>query len=148
RTNKGITDDGQSIEVQIAQIEDQLRKCRIASPISGTVLMRFTEAGEFAQTGKPLFTVADMEHIFLRAYITSNQLSKVKIGQRVKVYSDFAADKQHEYSGTVQWVAARGEFTPKTIQTRDERANMVYAVKISVENDGYLKIGMYGEVVL
>lgn len=147
-SNKGIADDGESIEIQIAQIEDQLRKCRIISPITGSVLIRYAEAGEYAQTGKQLFTVADMENIFLRAYITSDQLSQIKIGQKVKVYSDLAADQQREYDGTVEWIAARGEFTPKTIQTREERANMVYAVKIAVENDGFLKIGMYGEVVL
>lgn len=148
RSNKGITDDGESIEIQIAQVEDQLHKCRIVSPISGTVLVRYAEAGEFAQTGRQLFTVADMENVFLRAYITADQLSQVKLGQKVKVYSDLAADQQKEYDGVVQWVAARGEFTPKTIQTREERANMVYAVKIAVKNDGFLKIGMYGEVVL
>lgn len=147
-SNKGIADDGESIEIQIAQIEDQLRKCRIISPITGSVLIRYAEAGEYAQTGRQLFTVADMENIFLRAYITSDQLSQIKIGQKVKVYSDLAADQQREYDGTVEWIAARGEFTPKTIQTREERANMVYAVKIAVENDGFLKIGMYGEVVL
>lgn len=147
-SNKGIADDGESIEIQISQIEDQLSKCRIISPITGSVLIRYAEAGEYAQTGKQLFTVADMENIFLRAYITSDQLSQIKIGQKVKVYSDLAADQQREYDGTVEWIAARGEFTPKTIQTREERANMVYAVKIAVKNDGFLKIGMYGEVVL
>lgn len=147
-SNKGIADDGESIEIQIAQIEDQLSKCRIISPITGSVLIRYAEAGEYAQTGRQLFTVADMENIFLRAYITSDQLSQIKIGQKVKVYSDLAADQQREYDGTVEWIAARGEFTPKTIQTREERANMVYAVKIAVKNDGFLKIGMYGEVVL
>lgn len=147
-SNRSITDESSAIEIQVAQIEDQLLKCRIVSPIKGTVLVKYAEQGEYAQTGKPLFEVADMDDIFLRAYITADQLTRMQLGQRVKVYSDFGATEQREYDGTVTWISSRSEFTPKTIQTRDERANLVYAVKIAVHNDGYLKIGMYGQMSL
>ena len=118
----------------------------IATPINGTVLVKYTEKGELVMSGKALFKIADTENMILRAYVTSNQLSQLKIGQKVKVYSDFGADKSKEYAGTVAWVSSKAEFTPKTIETRDERANLVYAVKINVKNDGLLKIGMYGNV--
>lgn len=144
--NNSITDEALALEVQISQIADQIDKCVIASPIKGTVLIRYAEAGEFAATGHPLFTVADMDKVYLRAYITADQLTEMKLGQTVKVYSDFGAKGQREYKGVVEWISSRAEFTPKTIQTRDERANMVYAVKIAVANDGYLKIGMYGQM--
>lgn len=147
-SNRSITDESSAIEIQVAQIEDQLLKCRVVSPIRGTVLVKYAEQGEYAQTGKPLFEVADMDDIFLRAYITADQLTRMQLGQSVKVYSDFGATEQREYDGTVTWISSRSEFTPKTIQTRDERANLVYAVKIAVHNDGYLKIGMYGQMVL
>lgn len=147
-TNRSITDDGRAIEVQIAQNEDMLSKCYITSPIKGTVLVRLMEAAEYATTGKPIFEIADMNDMYIRAYITANQLTQMKLGQSVKVYSDFGAESQRQYDGVVQWISSRAEFTPKTIQTRDERANLVYAVKISVRNDGYLKIGMYGQVVI
>lgn len=147
-SNRSITDESSAIEIQIAQIEDQLAKCRIVSPIEGTVLVRLAEAGEFATSGKPIFTVADMDNIYLRAYITADLLTQTKLGQDVKVYSDFGKQEQREYAGRVEWISSRAEFTPKTIQTRDERANLVYAVKIAVRNDGYLKIGMYGQVIL
>ena len=145
-TNQGITEDNEGIKLQVAQIEDQLNKCRIATPITGTVLVKYTEKGELVMSGKALFKIADTENMILRAYVTSNQLSQLKIGQKVKVYSDFGADKSKEYAGTVAWVSSKEEFTPKTIETRDERANLVYAVKINVKNDGLLKIGMYGNV--
>lgn len=147
-TNRSITDDGRAIEVQIAQNQDMLSKCYITSPIKGTVLVRLMEAAEYATTGKPIFEIADMNDMYIRAYITANQLTQMKLGQSVKVYSDFGAESQRQYDGVVQWISSRAEFTPKTIQTRDERANLVYAVKISVRNDGYLKIGMYGQVVI
>ena len=145
-TNQGMTEDTQSMKIQIEQLEDQLKKCRIVSPISGTVLVKYAEKGELTMPGKALFKIADTDNMILRAYITSNQLSQLKIGQKVKVSSDFGADKMKEYSGTVAWVSDKAEFTPKTIETRDERANLVYAVKINVKNDGTLKIGMYGNV--
>lgn len=135
-------------EIQKYQVLDQLSKCHITTPITGIVLDKYVEQGEFVTTGKPLFKVADTDNMFLRAYITSAQLSKVKIGQRVKVYSDYGDDKGRQYQGTVTWISSRSEFTPKTILNEDERADLVYAVKIAVKNDGYVKIGMYGRVKL
>ncbi len=145
-TNEGMTEDAQGLKIQIEQVEDQLSKCKIISPITGTVLVKYAEKGELTMPGKALFKIADTDNMILRAYITSNQLSQLKIGQKVKVSSDFGADKMKEYSGTVAWVSSKAEFTPKTIETRDERANKVFAVKINVKNDGLLKIGMYGNV--
>ena len=133
-------------DIQRLQVMDQLAKCHIIAPFSGTVLEKYAEPGEFATTGRPLFKLADTEEMFLRAYITSVQLSKVKIGQQVKVFADYGDDTKHEYKGTVVWISSRAEFTPKSILTDDERADQVYAVKIRVKNDGYIKIGMYGEV--
>lgn len=146
--NSGITEEGRSIELKIAQIDDQIRRCYIVSPMSGTVLAKYAEQYEFMAVGKPLFAIADMENVYLRAYVTASLLTKVKLGQKVKVYSDFGADESHEYEGVIGWISSKAEFTPKMIQTRDERANTVYAVKIAVKNDGYLKIGMYGQMVL
>ena len=145
-TNQGITEDNEGIKLQVAQIEDQLQKCHVVSPISGTLLVKYVEKGELVMPGKALFKIADTQNMILCAYITSNQLSQLKIGQRLKVSSDFGADKMKEYTGTVAWVSSKAEFTPKTIETRDERANLVYAVKINIKNDGLLKIGMYGNV--
>lgn len=136
----------ETADVKCLQVADQLRKCHISSPISGTVLSKYAEAGEFASVGKPLFKVADLYNMYLRAYVTSAQLSNVKIGQDVKVYADFGSGDRKEYDGKVTWISAKSEFTPKTILTDDERADIVYAVKIAVKNDGYVKIGMYGEV--
>ncbi|WP_071146478.1 HlyD family secretion protein [Bacteroides ihuae] len=141
---QSLTEQGSSVGIQVAQIIDQLEKCHIMSPIQGTVLAKYTEAGELATIGKPLFKIADMEQIYLRAYITSAQLTEVKLGNKVKVFSDYGNDIRKEYQGTITWISSRSEFTPKTIQTKDERANLVYAVKVTVKNDGNLKIGMYG----
>ena len=135
-------------DIQRYQVLDQLKKCHITSPITGTILEKYAERGEFAVIGKPLFKVADVDQMYLRAYITSAQLAKVKVGQRVKVFSDYGTDTRKSYDGTVTWISSRAEFTPKTILTDDERADLVYAVKIAVKNDGYIKIGMYGEVKL
>ena len=141
--------DAQSsgIGMQIARIEDQLRKCRIKSPVAGTVLTKYSEAGEFASVGRPLFKVADLKKVYLRVYVTSAQLSGISLGQQVKVYSDYGKGYSKEYPGTVTWISDSSEFTPKNIQTDDERKNLVYAVKVSVENDGLIKLGMYGGVV-
>ncbi|WP_294139663.1 HlyD family efflux transporter periplasmic adaptor subunit [uncultured Sanguibacteroides sp.] len=141
-----LNEQSSSVAIQIAQIEDQLQKCRILAPIDGTVLAKYAEPGELASTGKPLFKIADMENIYLRAYITSAQLSSVNLGNKVKVFADFGHDNKKEYEGSVTWIADEAEFTPKTILTDDERANQVYAVKIAVRNDGTIKIGMYGEI--
>ena len=139
-----------SIDAQIAaaraqagQLEEQLAKCRICSPIEGTVLAKYAQAA-----GKPLMKVADVNNIHLKAYLVSSQLPQVKLGQKVKVYADFGGDEKREYEGTVTWISDRSEFTPKNIVTSDDRANMVYAIKIAVPNDGYLKIGMYGGIKL
>ena len=144
--NEGISGESTALESQIAQIEDQLLKSRITSPIQGTVLTKYAEQGEFTAPGKALFKVSDMQQMYLRAYITSDQLTQLKQGQPVTVYADFGEDKMRTYPGTISWIADKAEFTPKTIQTRNERANLVYAVKIAVTNNGYLKNGMYGEV--
>lgn len=145
-TNEGISDDSKGMKLQVAQIEDQLKKCKITSPISGTVLVKYAEMGEVAAPGKALFKIADTNNMILRAYVTNDQLTQLKIGQKVKVFADSGEDKSREYDGTISWISSNAEFTPKTIQTRDERANLVYAVKINMKNDGYLKIGMYGNV--
>ena len=147
-SNKNISEQSSGLEVQVAQINDQIQKSIICSPINGTILSKYAEQGELATQGRALFKVADIEHMFLRAYITASQLTQVKIGQAVKVYADFGEKEMKEYSGTITWISDKSEFTPKTIQTRDERANLVYAVKVAVKNDGYLKYGMYGELKL
>ncbi len=147
-STSSIDQNASAVDLQIAQIEDRLAKCRIVSPIDGVVLVKYSEAGELAAAGRPLMKVADMDRLYLRAYFTSAQLADVKVGQEVTVVADYGDDKQHEYSGRITWIASESEFTPKTIQTRDTRANLVYAVKIAVENDGLLKIGWYGEVRL
>lgn len=143
-----IDENSSAIELQIAQVEDRLAKCRLASPIAGTVLAKYAEAGELASVGRPLMKVADLGRIYLRAYFTSDQLAELTLGRQVIVTADFGGGERFEYPGRVTWVASESEFTPKTIQTRDTRANLVYAAKIAVENDGRLKIGMYGEVKL
>ena len=135
-----------TVDVQKNQLWDQLRKCHIVAPISGTVLEKYAEQGEFAAPGKALFKMGDTRNMYLRAYVTSAQLEQVRVGQKVKVFADFGDKKRKEYDGTVSWISSRSEFTPKTILTDDERADLVYAVKIAVKNDGAIKIGMYGEV--
>ena len=134
--------------VQIEQLRDMLRKCHIVTPTKGTVLEKYVERGEFVTIGKPLFKIADTEQMFMRAYVTSAQLQNIRIGQHVKVFADYGDGQKKAYDGTVSWISSRSEFTPKTILTDDERADLVYAVKVAVKNDGYVKIGMYGEVVL
>lgn len=133
-------------DVERLQIADQLLKCHIHAPITGIVLEKYAEAGEFATTGKPLFKVADIDHMYLRAYITTAQLKQVRIGQTAKVFADYGNGDRKEYRGTVTWISSKSEFTPKTILTDDERADLVYAMKVAVKNDGYIKIGMYGSV--
>lgn len=143
-----INNNSAALEAQILALEDRIAKCRVVSPVSGTVLVKYAEVGELATMGKPLFKVADLNKIYLRAYFTSEQLSNVKLGDIVKVIADFGAEERYEYEGTITWIASESEFTPKTIQTKDSRANLVYAVKIAVKNDGRLKIGLAGEVIL
>jgi len=133
-------------DVQVSQLRDQLRKCHIISPTKGTVLEKYVERGEFVATGKPLFKIADTEDMYMRAYVTSAQLQNIKLGQQVKVFADYGDGQRKEYDGTISWISSRSEFTPKTILTDDERADLVYAVKVAIKNDGFVKIGMYGEV--
>jgi len=146
-TSKGINEDAATLEIQVQQADDLLKKCRIVNPVEGTVLVKYAEAGEMAAPGKSLYKIANLDTLIFRAYITSGQLTMLKPGQKVRVFSDFG-DTTREYPGVVEWISEKSEFTPKTIQTQDERANLVYAVKIAVKNDGYLKIGMYGQVDL
>lgn len=143
-----INNNSAALEAQIAVLDDRISKCRIISPIGGTVLVKYAEAGELATVGKPLMKIADLDNIYLRAYFTSDQLAKVNLGDEVKVVADFGGEERYDYTGRVAWISSESEFTPKTIQTKDSRANLVYAVKIAVENDGRLKIGLAGEVVL
>lgn len=147
-SSQGLISETLPLYAQIEQIDDQLRRCMIANPVDGTILARYAEAHELAVPGKPLYKVADISTLELKAYITGNQLPQVKLDQQVNVYVDDGAGGYREYPGRVSWISDKAEFTPKTIQTREERANLVYAVKIPVANDGYLKIGMYGEVRL
>ena len=143
-----INNNSAALEAQIAALDDRISKCRIISPVGGTVLVKYAEAGELATVGKPLMMIADLDNIYLRAYFTSDQLAKVNLGDEVKVVADFGGEERYDYTGRVAWISSESEFTPKTIQTKDSRANLVYAVKIAVENDGRLKIGLAGEVVL
>ena len=136
----------QTADVQCLQVADELQKCHVTAPIDGTVLDKYMECSEFATIGRPLFKIADIDNMFLRAYVTTNQLKNVKIGQTVKVFADYGNNERKEYTGKVSWISTKSEFTPKTILTDDERADLVYAIKIAVKNDGGIKIGMYGEV--
>lgn len=147
-TSASLNKDALPLSVQIEQLNDQLSKSRIVNETAGTVLVKYAEVNEMASTGKPLYKISDLSYIILRAYITGDQLSAVKPGQKVEVLIDDAGGKYKTYQGILEWISDKAEFTPKTIQTKDERANLVYAVKIKVKNDGYLKIGMYGEVSL
>ncbi|MDR2475930.1 MAG: HlyD family efflux transporter periplasmic adaptor subunit [Bacteroidales bacterium] len=145
-TNSSISAESSGLEIQIAQLNDLIHKSIITGTINGTVLAKYAEAGELALQGKPLFKVADMKNIYLRAYIEAGQLTQLKLGQTVNVYADFGENNSREYAGIVAWISDKAEFTPKTVRTRNERTNLVYAVKIAIKNDGYLKKGMYGEL--
>lgn len=148
KNRSSISDNAVALQYQKEQIEEQIFKSSILAPITGTVLSKYAEAGEFASPGRPLFKVANLNDIYLRGYFTANQLAYLKIGQKVTVIADFGGEEQYEYPGTITWIAQESEFTPKSIQTQDSRANLVYAVKIAVKNDGRLKLGQYGEVRL
>lgn len=144
--NKSIDAEINAMKVQLEQIDDQLVRSKIVSPISGIVLAQYAQEGELTGAGKPLFKVADLGNMFLRAYVISYQLTEIKVGQQVTVYADMGQDDSRTYEGTISWISDKAEFTPKTVQTKDERANLVYAVKIAFKNDGYAKIGMYGDI--
>lgn len=147
KTTGGADAEAEGILYQIMQLDDQLQKSRIVNPQAGTVLVKYAEPGEVTAAGKPLYKIADTDSLYLRAYITSDQLSTLKQGQTVRVFADYGENDRREYPGTITWISDKSEFTPKGIQTKDERANLVYAIKIAVKNDGYLKIGQYGETV-
>jgi HlyD family secretion protein len=141
-----INEQGSTVGVQMKEINDQLSKCNIINPIRGTVLTKYAEPYEMAAVGRPLYKIADLTTIILRAYITGDQLQQVKLGQKVKVFVDDGKGAFKETEGIIEWINSQSEFTPKTIQTKNERANLVYAIKVRVKNDGYLKLGMYGQV--
>jgi len=145
-SSQGLISETLPLSAQVEQVEDQLRRARIVNPIKGTVLDQYTEQHELVTPGKPLYKVADLSNLDLRAYISGNQLPQTKLNQDVTVLVDDGAGGYKEYPGTITWISPKAEFTPKTIQTKEERADLVYATKVRVKNDGYLKVGMYGEV--
>jgi len=144
--NRGILSEGKPLEKKVAQLNEQLQRTNITNPINGTVLTKYAEAGEVTTIGKALYKIADLSTLNLRAYVTGDQLPEIKLGQVVTVLIDSGAESYRKLPGTITWISDKAEFTPKTIQTKEERANLVYAIKVKVKNDGYLKIGMYGEV--
>lgn len=145
-SSEGLGKDAVSLQVEIEQLNDQLAKCHITNPTNGTVLTKYTEANEMTAIGKPLYKIADLSNIILRVYITGNQLPLVKLNQEVKVLTDDGKGGYKEAKGIIIWINDKAEFTPKTVQTKDERANKVYAVKVKIKNEGTYKIGMYGEI--
>ena len=145
-SSQSIEKETVPVKALIQQISDQLSKCYLVNPVNGTVLAKYARVNEEATPGKPLYKVADISTLLLRAYITNDQFGQIKLGQKVKVLVDNGDDKYKEYEGTISWISDKAEFTPKTIQTKDERANLVWATKITVKNDGFLKIGMYADV--
>ena len=148
KNRSSITESASALQYRREQIEEQIRKSCITAPLTGTVLQKYAEQGEYATPGRPLFKMANLDDIYLRSYFTASQLARIRIGQEVTVIADFGGDEQYEYAGKIIWIAQESEFTPKSIQTQDSRANLVYAVKVAVKNDGRLKLGQYGEVRL
>lgn len=146
QNSSSLEHNAEALDAQIALVEDRIAKCRVSSPVSGTVIAKYANAGEFVNIGMPLMKVADLDTMYLRAYFTSDQLADITLGDKVKVTADYGDDKQFTYEGTITWISSESEFTPKAIQTRNTRANLVYAAKIAVRNDGRLKLGMYGTV--
>jgi len=144
--NRGILSEGKPLQKRAEQLQELLNKTNITNPINGTVITKYAETGEITSNGKPLYKIADLSALNLRAYVTGDQLPQIRLGQQVTVFVDSGAKNYRKLPGTITWVSDKAEFTPKTIQTKDERANLVYAIKVKVKNDGYLKIGMYGEV--
>ena len=146
--NRSILSEAEPLRKRVAQLEDQQQRANIVNPVNGTVITKYAEAGEVTSSGKALYKIADLSELNLRAYVTGVQLPTIKLGQQVKVMIDQGEKKYKEYPGNIIWISDKAEFTPKTIQTKEERANLVYAIKVKVKNDGFLKIGMYGEVKL
>jgi HlyD family secretion protein len=145
--NRTVLSEKKPLEKRVAQLSDQINKAQIINPVGGTVITKYAEPGEVTTAGKALYKIASLDTLTLRAYITGTQLPQIKLNQTVKVMIDSSANAYREYPGVITWVSDKAEFTPKTIQTKEERANLVYAIKVRVKNDGYLKIGMYGEVM-
>jgi len=145
--NRSVLSEKSPLEKNAAQIQEQINKGQVINPVTGVVLANYALRGEVQVAGKPLYKIANTDTLDLRAYITGTQLPQIRLGQPVTVRIDQGKKAYKEYAGTIIWISAKSEFSPKTIQTKDERANLVYAVKIRVMNDGYLKIGMYGEVI-
>jgi len=145
-TTSSLNEQASTVDAQLVEVNDQLKKCKIVNPVKGTVLTKYAESYEVAMAGKPLYKIADLSTIILRAYITGDQLTQAKINQKVKVLTDDGKGGFKETEGTIAWINDKSEFTPKTIQTKNERANLVYAFKVKVKNDGAYKIGMYGEL--
>jgi len=145
--NRSILSEKDPLEKSAAQIQEQIDKGQVINPVAGTVLVNYALQGELQMPGKPLYKIANTDTLYLRAYITGTQLSGILINQPVKVRIDQGKKDYKEYDGTITWISDKSEFSPKTIQTKDERASLVYAIKVKVKNDGYLKIGMYGEVI-
>lgn len=148
KSRGSITESASALQYQGGLVEEQMRKSHITAPITGVVLRKYAEQGEYATPGKPLFEIANLDAFYLRSYFTASQLAHVRLGQQVTVIADFGGDERYEYPGKIIWIARESEFTPKSIQTKDSRANLVYAVKVAVKNDGRLKLGQYGEVRL
>lgn len=146
KSNKALAHDLEALHWQLKQLEEQLRQSVLVSPIKAVVIKQFVQRYEMVQPGKPLFKLADLRTLYLRVYLTADQLADIKLGQRVKVHSDNGEGGMLENEGKLVWVSEKAEFTPKSIQTKNERANQVYAAKIAVANDGRLKIGMYGQM--
>ena len=145
--NNSILSQEAPLQKSAQALQTQIEQAAIINPITGTVLVNYALKGEMQTYGKPLYKIANTDTLTLKAYITGNQLPQVKLGQAVTVHTDAAEGGQHTYKGEITYIASKAEFTPKTIQTKDERANLVYAIKVKVKNDGYIKIGMYGEVL-
>ena len=142
--NRSILSEAEPLRKRVAQLKDQEQRANIVNPVTGTVITKYAETGEITSAGKALYKIADLSDLNLRAYITGIQLPVIKLNQTVKVMIDQGEKKYKEYSGTIIWISDKAEFTPKTIQTKEERANLVYAIKVKVKNDGYLKIGKIG----
>lgn len=147
-TSRSLMSETLPLKAQLEQTDDQIRKSMLASPIDGLVLAKYAEENEMTAAGKPIYKIANLQSLILRAYVAGNQLTSFKLGQTLQVRVDDNQGGYKTYEGVVTWVSDRAEFTPKTIQTKEERANLVYAIKVNVKNDGFLKIGMYGEVIL
>lgn len=148
KNNGNIRKEMDVYDVQVAQKADLLKKCYVTSPINGTVLTKYAEEGETVTSGKSLFKIANLDDVFVRAYFSTKQLSDIKLGDKVKVVAEDGTDNPRTYEGVIRWISDEAEFTPKNIQTKDEQADLVYATKVAVKNDGFLRIGMYAYILL